>query len=193
MNEQALWTAEDFVERRSELPEGGRWHELDAGHPVLLSPPDDRHGDVVRNLSLALANYLQSPRPSTGYGCFQLGLRVTRAPDTVLFPALSYFEDDTSFAEADKIFTDTVPALVIEIASANDRRQAMAERVRAYHQIRVADVWIVDPAEHTINVVSRGRAVQVLRSEHTLLGGKALPDFELAVEALFAPPQWWTT
>ncbi|MEO1994028.1 MAG: Uma2 family endonuclease [Planctomycetaceae bacterium] len=193
MDEQALWTAEDYAARRSELPEGGRWHELDAGRPVLLTPPDDRHGDVIRNLSLALATYLQTPNSSTGYGCFELGLRIARAPDTVLFPAVSCFTGDALFAESDNIFTDARPTLVIEIASSNDRRRGIAQRVKAYHNMGIADVWVVDPATKTINVLPCGRSLQAFRSGQTLPGGRALPDFELDVDRLFEPPGWWTT
>ena len=157
MDEQALWTAEDFAQRRDELPEGGRWHELDAGRPLLLTPPDDRHGDVVHNLSLALATFLQNSQPPTGYGCFELGLRVARNPDTILVPAVSYFSGAELFAESDKVFTDAAPELVTEIASANDRRQGMQRRVSAYHNMGVAEVWIVDPLEQSVNVMACGR------------------------------------
>ncbi len=48
-------TAEEFVRRKDDLPEGGRWYELHAGLPVLLTAPDDQHGTVVLNLTRELA------------------------------------------------------------------------------------------------------------------------------------------
>jgi len=191
MDEQALWTAEDFALRRDELPEGGRWHELDGGRPLLLTPPDDRHGDVVRNLSLALATYLQTSQPPPGYACFELGLRTVRHPDTLLFPAVSYFSGQALFAESDNVFTDMAPTLVTEIASSNDRRQGMQGRVSAYHNMGVDEVWIVDPLEQSVNVMGCGRTRQSFQIGQTLPGGRILPGFQTAVDHLFQPPGWW--
>ena len=39
MSADVLLTAEQFVAGRHELAYGGRWTELVAGQPVLLSPP----------------------------------------------------------------------------------------------------------------------------------------------------------
>ena len=84
-----LLTAEQFVAGRHELPDGGRWTELRAGRPVLLSPPTVEHGNAVLNLGKALAEYSQ--RGQGGYACFELGLVVARDPDTVQLPAACFF------------------------------------------------------------------------------------------------------
>src|SRR5579871_5633979 len=115
MQPAELLTAEQFGDQFFELPEGGRWTELIEGRLVELSPPDDAHGNVVRNLSKSLALYAQTSQ--RGYACFELGLIVRRDPDTVRFPAACYFVTGERFAESDKFLTDVCPALVIEIAS----------------------------------------------------------------------------
>jgi hypothetical protein len=50
-------TVQQYEDR---LLEGDRWIELVAGRLIRLDPPDELHGDVVRNLSLPLAKYLKS-------------------------------------------------------------------------------------------------------------------------------------
>src|SRR5690242_16829515 len=106
--------AEQFAEQKYDLPEGGRWTELVSGKVVVLSPPDDAHGNIVRNLSKSLADYAHQSQ--LGYACFELGLIVSRCPDTVRCPAACYFTSGERFAEADKAVTDACPAVVVEIA-----------------------------------------------------------------------------
>ena len=81
MDAPALLTAEDFADRKYELPDGGRWTELVEGQVTAYSPVDDVHGNVVRNLSGALATHAQQTQQ--GYAGFELGLIVSRDPDTV--------------------------------------------------------------------------------------------------------------
>src|SRR5260221_12134109 len=96
-----LMTAQQFVDSRDELPDGGRWTELVAGKPVTLSPPTVEHGTAVLNLGKALAEYVQ--REQGGYACFELGLVIARHPDTVCFPAACFFTAGPLFAEAGKV------------------------------------------------------------------------------------------
>ena len=111
----ALFTAEQFVAERDELPDGGRWTELIAGKPVTLSPPTIEHGTAVLNLSKALAKYSQQEQG--GYSCFELGLVIARDPDSVRFPAICVFTTGPLFAEADKVVTEARPSLIVEVAS----------------------------------------------------------------------------
>jgi len=125
-----LFTVEQFLTDREELPDGGRWTEVLAGRLVMLQPPTIEHGTAVLNLSKALAEFTQ--HEPGGYACFELGLIVARNPDTLQFPAVSFFVEGPRFAEADKIVTETRPALVTEVASTNDRRRAMRQRVTGW-------------------------------------------------------------
>src|SRR5579859_5214535 len=109
-----LMTAEQFIAGRDELADGGRWTELVAGRPVILSPPTIEHGTSILNLSKALAEYSQKER--MGYACFELGLAIARNPDTVHFPAICFFTAGDLFAEAEKVITEARPALVVDVA-----------------------------------------------------------------------------
>ncbi|MGE4001440.1 MAG: Uma2 family endonuclease, partial [Planctomycetaceae bacterium] len=130
MNGAASMTAGEFLECRYELPEAGQWSELEAGELVHLQPPDLDHGTVILNLSKAFAEHAQGTRQ--GYACFDLGLQLTSAPDTVRFPAACYFDAGPRFAESDRQITSTVPALVVELASTADRLRLQPERSHAF-------------------------------------------------------------
>ncbi|MBX3441140.1 MAG: Uma2 family endonuclease [Planctomyces sp.] len=185
----ALLTAEQFIEQRYDLPDAGQWAELVEGVPTFLQPPGLEHGNVVLNLSKALAQYTQENH--AGYACFDLGLAVLRRPDTVRFPAVSYFLSGPRFAESDRPFTDTPPVLIVELASTNDRRKGMASRILEYQEFGVPHVWVVDPHNRCVHVCHRGAAATRTDDVETLIGEPPLAGFSLPVAELFATPEWW--
>ena len=192
MDPQHITTAVEFAERRLDLPDGGRWHELDAGRVVVLQPPEQGHGTAVLNLSRSISEWLRAAKPSDrGYACFELGLVVLRNPDTVRSPAISYFTGGRRFEESDKLVSDRRPQLIVEVVSTNDRRRGIRSRVRDWHNWGVDTVWVADPLEKKVGVLPRGRAVRTLRS-HQLLETQQLPGFSLSIRHLFAEPEWWT-
>jgi Uma2 family endonuclease len=182
-------TAEQFLDERLELPDAGQWAELIEGIPICLQPPDLEHGNTVLNLSKALAGYIQ--HSERGYACFDLGLRVARNPDTIRFPAISYFLEGPRFAESDKLFTDVVPALVVDLASTPDRREHIPARVAQFHAWGVRQVWVIDCGNQYVRVESRGADAVSLSAADILRAESLLEGFALPVSALFAEPEWW--
>jgi Uma2 family endonuclease len=178
-------TAEDYLRH---LEDGDRWLELVAGRLVRLSPPDERHGNVVRNLSKALSAALR--KESRLFPCFELALHVARDPDTVRCPAISCFPLSGGLDELDKLITDRTPELVIEVASSNDRREAMSERVEGYLEWGVPNVWIFDPASEHVHVFAAGQRPRMLKPTEFLSGGDVVPGFGRVVGELFADPAW---
>lgn len=188
MIQQAM-TAEEFSRRRSELPDAGQWAELIRGVPVTLQPPDLDHGTIVLNLSKQFSAYVH--REMFGYPCFDLGIHLERSPDTVLFPAVSYFTEGARFSEADNEYTTNAPAVVIELATSNDRRSGINERVSLYHQVGVKSVWVVDPHARTIIVLRNAPSQTIRLSEfETLNGGPELQGFTMSVGDVFKEPEW---
>ena len=188
MSISGLMTAEEFVAQREELPDGGRWVELAAGKLVTLSPPTVEHGTAVLNFSKALARHAQTERG--GYACFELGLLVIRRPDTLLFPAVSYFATGPMFCESDKVLTETRPSLIVEVASTNDRRRGMEQRAASWLNWGVPVVWVLDPQQKQAHVVEQGRGGQRLAEHQELLGQAVLPGFHLRIADIFQEPAW---
>ncbi|MCA9082793.1 MAG: Uma2 family endonuclease [Planctomycetaceae bacterium] len=187
-------TAEEFAECRHELPEAGRWHELHEGQPILMQPPDDLHGTTVLNLTRALAPWFQqhSQKQHAVYACPQIGLKVSRNPDTVYFPAISVFDTGLPFAEADNILAETVPLLIIDVASANDRRSDMRRRTLGYLSLGVRSVWVPDPVKKEIQIVPKKGHTISLGPWQTLIDSQVLPGFSIRVSDVFAQPEWWS-
>ncbi len=188
-NAAAAWSAEQFSEQQYSLPDGGRFTELVRGVAVSLSPPDVHHGNAVLNLSKSLADYAKD-RPD-GYACFDLGIVVERAPDSVWRPAISWFIGGDRFSECDKTVTDSVPALVFEVVSTNDRRRGLSERILGWHRRGVGTVWVIDPVELRVHVIPANQPARLFSGTERVLGEPALPGFGVDVARIFEVPSWW--
>lgn len=185
-------TAAQFEHTRLDLPEAGRWHELHEGRPALLSTPEEVHGTIVLNISRMLALWLQSRPPGQrGYACHSLGLLVRQNPDSVYFPAISLFLTNSSFLQADRVIASEVPALVVDIASSNDRRRDMRLRTTSYMQLGVRCIWIPDPFKKEVQVIHRGGQTLALGNWQSIDCTDLLPGFSVSVEQIFAQPKWW--
>ncbi len=189
MSLNTIHTTEQYAEHKLDLAEGGRWTELVVGRIVTLQPPDDEHGNVVRNLMLAFSKFAH--QAGRGYACFEIGLVTARHPDTVRCPPACLFLDGTPFAEVDNVIADTRPAVIVEIASTNDRRRRMDQCVREYQQMDVPLVWVMDPLEKQVHVFQHNRTPQRFSQQQILYGSFVLDGFEVPVGDLFALPPWW--
>ena len=185
MNVTTVDAPEDFVRR---LEEGERWLEVVQGRLIRLSPPDEAHGNVVRNLSLSLAQHLRQQRDL--YACFELGLLLSAQPLTIYSPAIACFRTAAGFGELDQLLTTTVPQLVVEVASSNDRRDAMSERIRNYQSWGVPHIWVFDPESQHVHVFSPSERPQMLKEIQTLTSRTLLPGWEILVGDVFLDPKW---
>jgi Uma2 family endonuclease len=188
---EALVSAEQFAEIKYDLPENGRWTELVAGRIITLDPPNDKHGNVVLNLSKAIAATYQAGTTPSGLACFDVSILVRRNPDSIFSPAMSFFSLDLGFAPVDEVYSDRVPRLVCEIASTNARRTNMADRVLTYLDRGVELVWVMDPLEKRCHIYGKNQSPKQLEDWQTLDGGRVVSDFRIIVGNLFADPEWW--
>lgn len=184
-NSSSALTVEQYETR---LLEGDRWIEIVGGRLVRLEPPDEMHGDVVRNLSRPLAKFLKGS-PDT-YACFELPLILQTEPPTIRCPAVVCFQSGERFSESDKLLTETRPALVIEVASTNDRRDGMSERVKGYLEAGISAVWVIDPVTRHVHQFHPPLRGVMLKETQTLKGDPVLAGFEMPVGDLFASPKW---
>ena len=196
---RVMLSAEEFARTKFDLPEGGRWAELVSGEVRQFEAPDDSHGTIVLNLTKALGEHLHSGNGTSdddpgqrAYACYELGLVTRRDPDTVRCPPVSIFIGGEAFAEMDREVTESRPGLVIELATSNQRRAEMAERVLEWHAWGVTCVWIVNSIDKSVHVAEPGQVVEVRTTSETLAGPAALAGLEVPVRDLFVEPDWWT-
>jgi Uma2 family endonuclease len=181
-------TVEEFYRCRDELPEGGRWCELVQGRVVEYSPPDPIHSGVVLNVAKQLGAYAM--RSGNGYACFDLGLVLSRAPDTVRVANIAYFVSGPRFAHMDTAFSEAAPELVIKLASSTDRRESMSERVGECLVAGVQQIWVLDTKVRVARVYRPQGSQRTVPSHETLSGEDVLPGFACEVGPLFDVPEW---
>lgn len=153
-----------------------------------MEPPDELHGDIVRNLAKPLATYLKAS--SDINACFELPLVISRDAVTIRCPAISCFQSVDRFAETDKLMTDTRPILVIEVASTNDRRDGMSDRVKGYLDAGIRGVWVIDSVTKHIHQFHPPARGIMFKETQTIHGDPILPGLQLAVSDLFQQPKW---
>ena len=188
-------TLEAFLDSRYDLPDAGQWAELEAGEVVLFQPLDLDHGNAILNFSKAVAAWTTTPEAEAAgamYACFDLGLVLSQSPDTVRFPAVSFFGGGRRFEESDKLATDTVPSVVTELASSADRRERMDSRVTGWLNWGVTGVWVIDPRARTVSQYAPDAPRIDLREGDLVRGQDWLPGFEFLVGDLLVEPEWWT-
>lgn len=185
MSEQLTRTPREFVER---LQDGDRWIEMVNGRLVRLEPPSEEHGNIVRNLGKALAAYFR--KHPDYYPCFELALLVSPATNTIRCPAVSCFPVAKGLQELDQLLSESVPSLVVEIASSNDRRDAMSERIRGYQTYGVPHIWVFDPESQHAHVFAPQETPRMLKETESLTSRTLFPGFEILVGDLFTDPKW---
>lgn len=185
MSDAEVTTAKQFLEL---LEDGQRWMELVRGRLIRLSPPDEVHGNAVRNLSHALSECFRRERGL--FACYELGLITAFDPDTVRCPAISCFRVDGGIGELDRLTTERVPELVIEVASSNDRREAMSDRIQGYVDWGVPAIWVFDPESQHAHVFVEGETPRMLKENERVIGGTVVPGFGITVSDVFADPKW---
>lgn len=162
---------------RSELVKGemhkmaaaGLWHgELGARLIVLLSPP------------------VRSGRLGKIYGA-ETGYVVSRDPDSVLVPDVSFVKTDRLAALTDRMrFGPFAPDLAVEIESSSNRSGETLGKVALYLDGGTSVVWLIRPLRRTVTVFRPGEPELVLHDGDMLDGGEVIPGFSLPLAELFS-------
>lgn len=107
--------------------------------------------------------------------------------DGVRRPDLSYFTQ----AQIKEGLGDNnpVPAFVIEIISRHDRFEYHEEKLDDYFAAGVQVVWQIIPSNECVRVHAADRTVTDLHGAQECSAAPVIPDFKLAVEAIFRAPQ----
>lgn len=181
-----LLTAEEFALLPD--PEDGSRMELVKGIVCMAPPPGSRHGSTVATLAIALGPFVRSN--NLGRVFVESGFRITRNPDTVRGPDVSFVAGELADPASVPVgYLDGVPTLAIEVASPGDSDAEIFRKVGEYLDAGAARVWVVRPANRTVTVYRQGGDVQMYRDHEALSSDDAAfdaPGFNLPVAEIFA-------
>lgn len=178
----ALLTAEEYFD----LPEpaDGSKQELIRGEVVVMPNPGVRHGEVQLQVGFLIKAFLKGN--PIGRAMTESGTVTERGPDTVRGPDVSFY----SVArlplgqEVTKYHTE-VPDLCVEVVSPSNSMRKLKDKAKEYLFAGVQVVWIVDPADRTVTIITEPLESRVLEAGATLDGGVVLPEFSCQVAELF--------
>jgi Uma2 family endonuclease len=183
-------TAEEFLA----LPDDGIERWLMNGQLRELGTEDEtmarrnrRHSRTMTNLAYVLKQWLnQQAGPHgellTGDASFLL----RRDPDTAVGIDVAYLSAELADQTADNApLIEGVPILAVEILSPSDKHEEIVEKLGAYLNAGVAQVWIVDPDLRTVTVHRPGSVPVMFNAQQELSGEPELPGFRVAVAELF--------
>jgi Uma2 family endonuclease len=178
-------TAADLAELPTLLPSGSVRYELDAGELQLMSPTGEIHGGV----EASIASLLKVQGEWQGHGKVrsgEVGIVLRRGPDTVVGADVVFLTNDQiPPRRSPEGYLETVPALVVEVVSNNDRRRQIVRKVRAYLAAGARAVWVADPEPRTHTIHRAGAPPVVLTESDTLTAEEIVPDLSFSVSRLF--------
>lgn len=159
-------------------------YELINGELVQKSAPSPEHQRILRNLAFKVHQFV-----------------VANKLGEVLFAPVDVFIDDNNAPQPDLMFiaaknahfitNDGVfgaPDLVVEIISPSSITRDRVEKQRLYHRFGIAEYWIVDPQNKSIEVythTSSGYEVHAFAAGKGKVISKVLTGLEVSLFDIF--------
>ena len=175
------FTAEELFR----LPTLDRRLELVKGELYEMPFEGARHGVVTSNIGFLVGLHAKNCNighvfaPGTGF-------ILSRNPDTVLAPDVSFVSYDTlPTGDVPASFLELAPDLAVEVKSPGDSKREVREKAEQWLTAGTSVVWVLDPDDRTATVYALGRAPQVLTESESLTGRDLVPGFQVAVRELF--------
>jgi Uma2 family endonuclease len=178
-------TAEEFLA----MPDDGVDRELVRGElrerPIKLRNP--RHSEIVGRVAHLLSLWIdQQPKPRGRVAAGEAGFRLSRNPATFVGVDVAYVSAQTVGDPSGKpAFYEGAPVLAVEVMSASDKMEEIAEKVDLYLEAGTAVVWVLNPYFRDITVHRRGQPSRSLDASDELSGDPELPGFRVRVGDIF--------
>jgi Uma2 family endonuclease len=159
--------------------------ELIYGELVMMSPAGAEHGEVAARFSIYVGSFVLEQKLGTTFAA-ETGFKLASDPDLVRAPDVSFVRAERLASRRPKGFFPGAPDLAIEVASPDDTRRAVAEKVSAWLAHGTTSVWVADPKLMTTAVHHTGRQPMIFGIGQTLTDDLTLPDFTLEMAKIFA-------
>jgi Uma2 family endonuclease len=178
---KTLVTADDLLR----MPRDPRArYELVRGELVPMTPVGGEHGRITMRFGSRLLSHVEPL--GLGEVMVEVGFRLTRDPDTVRAP-------DISFVSAERVPPHGLPAgyiagapdLAVEVVSPDDTAAEIEAKVHEYLAHGVRLVLVVHPRTQSVTAYRPDGSARLFRSGEAIDGGDVVPGFSLPVDELF--------
>lgn len=176
---RAPLTLERFLARQETKP----GCEYEDGEVIRKPMPTGWHSLIQRLVAVALSHYL-TVHPVGDAGSELRCIFGPAGAERAYLPDYAFIR----FSERFTGFTNGplrgAPDLAVEILSPDDRMVKVMRKLRFYLSHGVRLVWLIDPEERTVMVMTDLTVARFLRDGDTLEGGDVLPGFSVPVAEL---------
>lgn len=183
LKHEAVRTLEEY-EAFIALPENAdrRFEFIDG--KVVEKMPTQLHGWIVAILIQALMNYLDQHPSGWVFSEARHGIPHDDENDRV--PDLSFVREELG-PIIEKGAAPYMPDLAVEVQSPDDSPKEMRDKAQYYLANGSRMVWLIftDKRNRRVEVFVLGQPTQTVGFDEILDGGDVLPEFTLAVKALF--------
>jgi Uma2 family endonuclease len=166
-------------------PDDGKQYELYDGEVRVVPAPSNLHQVVQANLLEVLAEY----RKTRGGRVLSSPLDIVFREDTVLQPDITFLTGPTFRLLQMHKPIRFAPDLVVEILSPSTAKWDRIKKYGVYARHGVAEYWIVDPGNETVEIFAlRDGVYELAASGHKpgQLTSATLPGLVLELERVFS-------
>ena len=156
--------------------------ELVNGEVIEKMPPGFDHGDFALTIGSLLKAHVR--KHSLGRVSVEGGFRLSRNPDVVRSPDVSFVVAAQLEGQNTQGFIEGAPTLAVEVVSPGDLASEVDAKVQEYLAAGTLAVWVVYPKTGSVVVFTPDETRVCLR-QHMLRGEPVLPGFEIAVSEIF--------
>ena len=177
---ERLLTIADVAVLPSQLPSGPVQYELNDGRLVVMAPPGADHGKSQIRFGFELIR--QGVQPGHGEAYSETGVILRRNPDRLVGPDAAFIVTSRMPARISREgYLETVPDLVVEIRSKNDKPSEVEEKIEDYLRAGVRVVWVGDPEVMTVTEHRSKHSPRVFTADDTLIVEDVIPGFAMKV------------
>jgi Uma2 family endonuclease len=151
--ETKLLTFEDYLLS----PEISRPYEIIQGEIRMTPAPSPLHQWIALNIYTLLRRYVTKRRLGAVLAA-PLDVIISRSPLQTRQPDLLFLSAErtgiTGLSQLrQKVVTEIIPDLVVEVLSPSDSRQGLNENLKDYQKVSVRECWFVSPEAETVEVL----------------------------------------
>jgi Uma2 family endonuclease len=180
-----LLTVADVAALPSDLPSGAVRYELDDGRLIIMPPAGDDH--CAAELKIGAELLLQGQYRGHGKArSGEAGVILRRNPDRLVgADALFVTNERLPLRKSKEGYLETIPDLVVEVRSKNDRPSEVSTKVAEYLAAGVRLVWVLDAQAQTVTAHRVDQPQKVFDAGDTLTADEIIPGFAASVAELF--------
>lgn len=175
-------TADEFIVLPD--PRDGSKLELVKGEVVAMPPTGFEHGEIQLAIGSLIKVFLKSN--PIGRVAVESGVITGHAEDTVRGPDVIYYSFNKLPRDRRLVkYHELPPDLCVEVLSPSNMKKELRDKIIEYFTVGVRMVWVVDPEDHSVTVLTSPDQGRALYEPSELDGGDVLPGFKCQVSELF--------